>query len=302
MQPQENGEVAKTNEILAKFRPIAPKPEMLLQGSPEAPRRSAIAELHLRSRPCRTRRRGTASIPPIPVKRPRTNAGCMHPLNPPRQPLGFNHPRMPNSLVAAAGAPPPLRPHPPPRPPPPAPPASTEQDLINELLKPKVIVPEPMRPVASRITIIGYITEIIKPTRLTPSVKPADVEEEMEMENLPAVVTNPENRVRMVNSAYKEMVGQPECVWLDSMGFRQGRRLWSRRINGVVTLELPVNISLPENGFSCRVNIEWDNNEKRTLSLGNVPCEVMRLCCESMDYYFVWRFHINQAAVINRVA
>ncbi|KAJ0961423.1 hypothetical protein J5N97_000378 [Dioscorea zingiberensis] len=250
MQPQENGEVAKTNEILAKFRPIAPKPEMLLQGSPEAPRRSAIAELHLRSRPCRTRRRGTASIPPIPVKRPRTNAGCMHPLNPPRQPL----------------------------------------------------VPEPMRPVASRITIIGYITEIIKPTRLTPSVKPADVEEEMEMENLPAVVTNPENRVRIVNSAYKEMVGQPECVWLDSMGFRQGRRLWSRRINGVVTLELPVNISLPENGFSCRVNIEWDNNEKRTLSLGNVPCEVMRLCCESMDYYFVWRFHINQAAVINRVA
>ncbi|KAJ0982151.1 hypothetical protein J5N97_010406 [Dioscorea zingiberensis] len=204
---------------------------MLLQGSPEAPRRSAIAELHLRSRPCRTRRRGTASIPPIPVKRPRTNAGCMHPLNPPRQPLGFQiHPGCLNSLVAAAGTATAAAST--------APPASTEQDLIYELLASKVIVAlEPMRPVASQITIIG-----------------------------------------------------------------QGRRLWSRRINGVVTLELPANISLPENGFSCRVNIEWDNNEKRTLSLGNVPCEVMRLCCESMDYYFVWRFHINQAAVINRVA
>lgn len=258
-QRQEPGEVARTNAIMARFRPIAPRPELM-----EPPRqRSIIAELHLRSRPYRTRRgRSSTSIPPILLKRQRNSTEYIQPCPPPRQ-------------------------------------------LPAELVKPKVMVPmpvrpTPLRPITSHIRIIGNIIEILKPMRTLVTMKPEDVEERIEMDDFPAIISNQKNRARLMNSAYKEMVKQPECVWFDTMGIRQGRRLRSRRINGVVTLGLPENVSLPQNGFSCSVNIEWQNNGKKFI--GNVPCEVLKLCCESMNYSFVWRFHINQGTVINMEA
>ncbi|CAK9168197.1 unnamed protein product [Ilex paraguariensis] len=51
--------------------------------------------------------------------------------------------------------------------------------------------------------------------------KPEEVEEEVESEALPAIVSDSNNKVRLANSAYKEMVGQPECSWLDTAGGRR---------------------------------------------------------------------------------
>ncbi|KAJ0085186.1 hypothetical protein Patl1_08807 [Pistacia atlantica] len=92
-----------------------------------------------------------------------------------------------------------------------------EKDLLLQLQGPSttnIIAPQPVRPVGSSIS-VGYISE---DPSLTPAVqvpkKPEEVEEEMESEVLPAVISDSNNKVRMANSAYKEMVGQPECSWL----------------------------------------------------------------------------------------
>lgn len=258
-------EVAKTHEIMARFRPIAPKPDLPAKSAPETPPRSAIAALHLRTRPCRTRKRARppAPTPLLPIKHLRldttttTTTTLVHPV--------LTHYPLPTIPV--------------------------ERDLLQELQKPKVITPQPVRPVGSRITILGCIT-LPKPTTMSSpsSKKPAKVEEELELESLPAVVSDSKNKVRLVNLAYKEMVGQPECSWLDSLGAGS-----SRRINGEVMLYVPENhcSSFVKFGdrFSCRVRIEWPCNGRKKMV--DVPCDVVRLCCDSKDYSFAWRFHIN---------
>ncbi|PKA47237.1 hypothetical protein AXF42_Ash017182 [Apostasia shenzhenica] len=40
------------------------------------------------------------------------------------------------------------------------------------------------------------------------------VEDEVKSETLLAVICDSNNRVQLVNSAYKELVKQPECLWL----------------------------------------------------------------------------------------
>ena len=47
--------------------------------------------------------------------------------------------------------------------------------------------------------------------------KSEEVEEEVDSEALPGVISDSNNKVRLANSAYKKMVGQPKCPWLDSM-------------------------------------------------------------------------------------
>ncbi|KAM0950442.1 hypothetical protein DsansV1_C04g0041451 [Dioscorea sansibarensis] len=234
-------EVAKTHEIMARFRPIAPKPELPANTALEPAPRSAIAALHLRTRPCRTRKRARPPAPtPLPIKHLRPNTtttSLVHPV--------LTHHPLPTIPV--------------------------ERDLLQELQKPKVITPQPVRPVGSSITVLGCITLPNPYTTSSPaSKKPAKVEEELELESLPAVVSDSKDKVRLVNLAYKEMVGQPVCPWLDSVGAGS-----SRRINGEVML----------------VRIEWaSNGRKKTV---DVPCDVVRLCCDSKDYSFAWRFHIN---------
>jgi hypothetical protein len=168
-----------------------------------------------------------------------------------------------------------------------------EDDLLQQLQAPpttgsinNVIAPQPIRPVGSSIS-VGSINE---DRSLTPAVqkKPEEVEEEVESEALPAVISDSNNKVRMANSAYKEMVGQPECSWLDSMVASS-----SKRISGEVMLHLsdssvPVSSS---NGFSCWVRIEWGSEGKK--SSINAFCDVIRLSCESKNYLFTWRFHTH---------
>ncbi|XVE70204.1 hypothetical protein DITRI_Ditri10aG0054000 [Diplodiscus trichospermus] len=47
--------------------------------------------------------------------------------------------------------------------------------------------------------------------------KQKEIEEEVESKAFPAFISDSNNKVRLANFAFKEMVGQLECPWLDSM-------------------------------------------------------------------------------------
>ncbi|XP_011013752.1 PREDICTED: uncharacterized protein LOC105117702 [Populus euphratica] len=170
-----------------------------------------------------------------------------------------------------------------------------EKDLLQQLQVPptnNVIAPQPVRLVGSSISIacISEDPSFIPLVRVPK--KPEEVEEEVESQVLPTVISDSNNKVRLANSAYKEMVGQPECSWLDSMmtgdGSFAGRSC--KRICGEVELHLS-DLRVPEssNGFSCWVRIEWCN--KGTKNVIVTFCDVIRLSCASKDYLFSWRFH-----------
>lgn len=175
-----------------------------------------------------------------------------------------------------------------------------EKDLLQQLQCPvstsNVITPHPVRPVGSSIR-VGCINEAQNPSHHSnntpqPMKKPDEVEKEVESEVLPAVISDSNNRVRMANSAYKEMVGQPECLWLDSMVTGE-ERLKGRRIGGEVMLHLSDAAAVPHssNGFSCWVRIEWGNSDDGKKNSITAFCDVIKLSCVSRDYLFTWRFH-----------
>lgn len=178
-----------------------------------------------------------------------------------------------------------------------------EKDLLQQLQgvprpsgSTNVIAPQPIRPVGSSIC-VGCISEDPNLTSAAQfhTKKPEEVEDEVELETLPAVISDSNNKVRMANSAYKEMVGQPECSWLDSMVGSDGRSVGncSKRIGGEVMLRLSDSgVPASSNGFSCCVRIEWGGAEGKKSSV-DAFCDVIRLSCESKDYLFTWRFHTH---------
>lgn len=175
-----------------------------------------------------------------------------------------------------------------------------ERDLLQQLQKPasSVIAPHPIRPIGSCIS-VGCIS---KDSTTMPNValaqnpkKPEELEEEVESEALPAVISDSKNRVRVANSAYKEMVGQPECPWLESMVQCASSSCKSKRISGEVTLHLcDSSIPISSNGFSCWVRIEWQSEQRK--SCVSAFCDVVKLCCDSRDYLFTWRFHTKEGS------
>lgn len=155
-----------------------------------------------------------------------------------------------------------------------------------------VIAPQPVRPVGSSIRVgcINQDPSLAMAVRLDPK-KPEEVEEEVESESLPAVISDSSNRVRMANSAYRELVGQPVCSWLDG---RVGGSS-CKRISGEVALQLSDStVPISSNGFSCWVRIDWGSDHGNKNSI-NAFCDVIRLSCESKDYLFTWRFHPHNA-------
>ncbi|KAI5354317.1 PREDICTED: LOW QUALITY PROTEIN [Prunus dulcis] len=176
-----------------------------------------------------------------------------------------------------------------------------EKDLLQQLqgISPtptpiNVIAPQPVRPVGSSISVGCIKTDpSLAPAEQAPK-KPEDVEDEVESEALPSIISDSHNKVRMANSAYKEMVGQPECSWLDSMVTSDGRFGGSscKRISGEVILELSeAEVPVSSNGFSCWVRIEWGNEmDKHAI---HAFCDVIKLSCETKDYLFSWRFHTH---------
>ncbi|PKI33409.1 uncharacterized protein LOC116206467 [Punica granatum] len=365
---------SKTAEILSRYRPIAPKPEIPATDGPTSPSSSSsppssmsqkirqspyLRNLwpQLQARPTRTRKRGRTAISPPAVKRQRTQSASLgiQPVPPPPSTtnackslsfqaftgLAITHQLLPavNTGIETVTASPrslvtlPLLPCPN------AAPVTSEdrisaperggilprgedqvidlnlstgmvtqipeeKDLLRQLQEAgnttnngTVIAPQPLRPVGSSIS-VGSIS---KGPRLAsePRVprKREEVEEEVESEELPAVISDSNNKVRLANSAYKEMVGQPECSWLESMvvggscgGDKGGPSC--RRIGGEVMLRFSSGEELPvySDGFSCWVRIEWGNVEGKKSSV-RAFCEVSKLSCESKDYHFTWRFH-----------
>ncbi|KAJ3673153.1 hypothetical protein LUZ60_006527 [Juncus effusus] len=177
-------------------------------------------------------------------------------------------------------------------------PIPVEKDLLKKLQEPKVIVPQPMRPVHSSI-IVGCISPVTNSLPFGPNSKKLaeEVEEDVEIEPLPAVISDSHNKVRLTNSAYQEMVGQPECEWLETIGKDACKSTTvSNRINGGVKLSVPQSV-VPKtsNGFSCRVKIEWARDGMRNYVCA--PCDVRRLYCESRDYVLTWRFHTNEGCL-----
>ncbi|RWR77955.1 hypothetical protein CKAN_00646000 [Cinnamomum micranthum f. kanehirae] len=156
-----------------------------------------------------------------------------------------------------------------------------------------VIMPQPVRPVGSSIS-VGCINENTGSYPAAPVCKKAEeVEEEVESEALPSVISDSKNKVRLANSAYKELVGQPECPWLESMVTKDGRKGTTapERISGEVVLDLSeASVPVSSNGFSCKVKIEWASNGQKIFIIA--PCNVMRLSCQAKDYMFTWRFLI----------
>ena len=303
----------KANEILARFRPIAPKPA--LAAAAASPVAQAAAEgvvaanrvlCQLQSRPCRARKRGRPNVVPVSPKSPAQPAAKRKRAAAPYPPLRCaaatdavaTATRAHVSVVVPGSACLPLES---------LPPADTvaedlvkvaaeerdvpvERDLLRKLLEPKVISPRAVRPVFSTIHV-----ECIRRTDATctdaVSKTAAEVEAELEADALPAVVSDSGNRVRLVNDAYKEMVGQPECPWLDAVAAA------SRRISGEVVLQVDVAALLPEphEVLTCTARIEWEYGGKYTSIMA--PCDVSRLLCESRDYLFTWRFRTADADV-----
>lgn len=168
-----------------------------------------------------------------------------------------------------------------------------ERDLLQQLQKPvsnNVIYPQAVRPIGSSITVVCMREDpTLKSVAQTPK-GPQEVEEEVESEAFPVVVSDSNHRVRMANSAYKEMVGQPVCPWLESMVNDGAGNPQCKRISGEIALNLcDSDISTSSNGFSCWVRIEWQAEQKKFCV--NAFCDVMKLTCESRDYLFTWRFH-----------
>jgi hypothetical protein len=294
----------KANEILARFRPIAPKPSQAV--SPvQAVAEGVVATnrvlCQLQSRPCRARKRGRPSLGPAsPTSAAAPPAPKRKRAAPPYPPLRCaattdavaTATRAHVSVVVPGSACFPMASLPPPA-------AGSgdvaaeehrdvpvERDLLRKLLEPKVISPRAVRPVGSTIRVESIHRADAAFTN-TVSKTAAEVEEELEADALPVVVTDPSNRVRLVNEAYKEMVGQPECPWLRAVAAA------SRRISGEVVLVVAERASLPETygAFTCTAKIEWEYDGKCTSV--SVPCDVSRLQCESRDYSFTWRFRTS---------
>ncbi|KAL2529521.1 hypothetical protein Fot_22122 [Forsythia ovata] len=181
---------------------------------------------------------------------------------------------------------------------------SEELDFMPQLkepINPGVITPRAVRPIGSTVSVKSISENLGQRTTTTGKqvlMSPVEVEEEVEAEAVPAVVSDSNNKVRLTNSAYKEMVGQPECCWLDfvpSCDGKHGGGGACKRIGGEVLLQLEdSSFSLSLNGFNCWVKIEWASNGKRRSV--NAFCEAMKLGCEAKDYQFLWRFHKSEAS------
>lgn len=176
---------------------------------------------------------------------------------------------------------------------------SQDKDMMDSphSKKAMVIMPQALRPVGSSV-----LVECITDTNLQASPllcgggggggSMEEIEEQLEADNCPALISDSNNRVRWANSAYKQMVGQPECSWLESPAGNAHPKVM--RINGEVVLILQ-RFQLPHSApaFSCRVKIQWTNGgEKSSMTL---PCDVIRSDGDLKDCFYAWKFDVQAA-------
>jgi hypothetical protein len=124
-----------------------------------------------------------------------------------------------------------------------------------------------------------------------------EVEAMVEDDMCPAIVSDACDHVLLVNDAYKAMVGQPVCVWLDTL---PGTSV-SRQINGDVVLNVQAfspGSPLPNDSsaFPCTARISWKLDD--TIAYLTVPCTVERLISNSNNYHNIGRFDSTRASII----
>ncbi|KAE8660870.1 NADH-ubiquinone oxidoreductase-related-like protein [Hibiscus syriacus] len=301
---------AETAEIMSRYRPIAPKPEVPANSIDE---NSALSQKtkqspylrnlwpQLQARPTRSRKRGRVALSPTTLKRSRTRIlglpsttlslhGFSHEIETPK----FSYTPS-TSLVTLPLLPccmEPIRRE-----------KVTDLNKVAEIPEEKdflklfqgppsissLVTPQPILPVGSSI-FVGCINKelSVRPPPMQVPKKPGEIEDDIEAEALPVLISDSNNKVRLANSAYKELVGQPECPWLDSISNS------SKRICGEVTLNLSDSrVPLNSKGFSCLVRIEWGNEGNNNKGSITTFCDVVKLSCLSKDYLFTWRFHTH---------
>lgn len=176
-----------------------------------------------------------------------------------------------------------------------------ERDLISQLQVPKVIKPCPTRPKCTTIYIecsnivdSTWLVEVAVSKKTT-----REVEAELELPNaLPAIVSGCNNtRVHLINDAYKKMVGQPLCPWLNSLlGIRASRRISGEVVLHVQTFNIVSCLPSTKCVFPWTAKISWQH-EDGTASL-IVPCAVEHLTGNSDDYCFIWRFDSKKSSIM----
>lgn len=153
--------------------------------------------------------------------------------------------------------------------------------------RPNLITPQPIRAVESTLTVERVVGMDYHAAPITENVE--RVKEELESKQGPAVITDQQNRVSWVNSAYKKLVGQPECSWLAStMGPNASRDSHPQsRLMGEVMLSCDEELLTLSPVFSCRVNVRWANDgDENSIS---VPSEVSRIDNDMRGIMFLWK-------------
>lgn len=176
-------------------------------------------------------------------------------------------------------------------------PASQDKDIDSphsHSQKGIVIMPQALRPVGSSVLVECITDTNLQASPLCGAME--EIEEQFEAENWPALISDSNNRVRWANSAYRQMVGQPECSWLESPASNvHSHSPKVMRINGEVVLMLQ-RFQIPHNApaFSCRVKIQWTNGAEK--SSMTVPCDVVRSDYGDLkDCFYAWKFDVQAA-------
>ncbi|CAN6284227.1 unnamed protein product [Urochloa humidicola] len=183
-----------------------------------------------------------------------------------------------------------------------------ERDLISKLQVTKVIKPRPTRSKCTTIfidcsNIVDSTTNDISMEVALSKKAPREVEAELELPDaLPAIVSGHNNNcVHVTNDAYKEMVGQPLCPWLDSLpGATASRRINGEVILYVQTFSVASCLSSTRCAFPCTAKISWKYEDGTALL--TVPCAVEHLTGNCDDYCFIWRFDSKRASIMYNLA
>lgn len=159
-----------------------------------------------------------------------------------------------------------------------------------------MIAPQPVRAVGSTIYLESISSSDVHAASLGETLELA--QERLEKGDMPSVITDIRHRVRWVNTAYKRMLGQPECLWLAStMGCNNDEDPRAQaRLAGEVSLVCD-SIQPPAEPavFLCGVRIQWSNQgEHSTMS---VPAEVVRLYDATSGCMRLWRFDVRDVGM-----
>ncbi|KAH7439451.1 hypothetical protein KP509_04G061400 [Ceratopteris richardii] len=114
------------------------------------------------------------------------------------------------------------------------------------------------------------------------------VESQLEASNLPGLIADLLNVVRWVNTAYKAMVGQPECPWLMSTVHS-----CSLTIAGAVLLSSNVDNPTSASSFSGRVNVKWTRRSSGHRTSMTLQCGVTASGTEHSRRMLAWQFDIH---------